>query len=170
MGTVAFVVIVGKEERIGAILGPHVVELRCIPQRLVGDLWHADWVRRWACTCGTEGFFGCVVHVILVVGRVDILAVPASGCWRIRLVSVLHTVRIGGCLRWEVMHSHDAAFAGLGWEIWGLRETSVLVLQTNKAKTGVLLRVFYSVGGGRSHGHAEALRMLAVHELNERYD
>jgi len=55
------------------------------------------------------------------------------------------------------MHSHDAAFAGLGWEIWGLRETSVLVLQTNKAKTGVLLRVFYSVGGGRSHGHAEAL-------------
>jgi len=77
VGTVAFVVIVRKEERIGAILGPHVVELRSIPQRLVGDLWHADWVRRWACTCGTEGFFGCVVHVILVVGRVDILAVPA---------------------------------------------------------------------------------------------
>lgn len=78
MSTIAFVVVIGKEEGVGAILGPHVAELRSIPKRLVGDLWHANRVRRRACACGTEGFFGCVIHVILVVGRVDIFAIPAT--------------------------------------------------------------------------------------------
>ena len=78
MGTVALVVVVRKEEGIGAVLGPHVTELCGIPERLVGNLWHADWVRRWACAGDSEGFLSCVVHVILVVGRVDVLAVPAT--------------------------------------------------------------------------------------------
>jgi hypothetical protein len=58
-------------------------------------LWHADRVRRWACTGGTEGFFGCVVHVVLVVGRIDVLTIPATGCWYQESVPVLHRVVTG---------------------------------------------------------------------------
>jgi hypothetical protein len=80
MGTVALVVIVGKEEWVGAVPGPHVAELRSIPECLIGDLWHTDWVRRRTWTSRSKGSLTCVVHVVLVVGRVDVLAIPASKC------------------------------------------------------------------------------------------
>jgi len=78
MGTVALVIVVRKEERVGAILGPHVAELGSIPECLIGNLWHAHWVRRRTCAGNSECLLGCVVHVILVVGRVDVLAIPAT--------------------------------------------------------------------------------------------
>ena len=81
MGAVALVVVVRKEERVGAILGPHVAELSSIPECLIGNLWHAHWVRRRTRASDSEGFLGCIVHVILVVGRVDVLAVPATDAY-----------------------------------------------------------------------------------------
>lgn len=81
MGTVALVVVVREEERVGAVLGPHVAELSSIPECLIGNLWHAHWVRRRTCASDSEGFLGCIVHVILVVGRVDVLAVPATDAY-----------------------------------------------------------------------------------------
>jgi len=80
MGTIALVVVVREEEGIGAILGPHAAELSSIPECLIGNLWHAHWVRRRTCAGNRECLLGCVVHMILVVGRVDVLAVPATGC------------------------------------------------------------------------------------------
>ena len=81
MGTVALVIVVRKEERVGAILGPHVAELSSIPECLIGNLWHAHWVRRWTCAGNSECLLGCVVHMILVIGRVDVLAVPATDAY-----------------------------------------------------------------------------------------
>ena len=77
MGTVAFVVIVRKEERIGAILGPHVVELRSIPQRLVGDLWHSGWGRLlWLCCTydldGWESRHSCRPSIWMLAYQVSI--------------------------------------------------------------------------------------------------
>jgi len=68
----------------------------------------------------------------------------------------------GRHLRGEVVHSHDATFAGLGWEVWALGEAGVLVLQTHEAKTWVFLRVFYRVGCRRTYSHSEALSGLVV--------
>jgi hypothetical protein len=79
MCTIALVVIVRQEERVGAVLGPHVVELRGIPERLVCDLWHADGMGSRAGFGISEGFVLRVVHVVLMVGGVDVFAVPAAG-------------------------------------------------------------------------------------------
>ena len=81
MGTIALVVVVGEEERVGAVFGPHVAKLRSIPECLIGNLWHAHWVGRRTCAGNRECLLGCVVHVILVVGRVDVLAVPATDAY-----------------------------------------------------------------------------------------
>lgn len=75
---VALVVVVAEEEGVRAVLGPHLIELSSVPERFVGDLRHAHRMGGGACTGRGEGFFGRVVHVVLVVGRVDVLAVPAS--------------------------------------------------------------------------------------------
>lgn len=78
MRAVSLVVIVAEEKGIRPILGPHLVKLRRVPERLIRDLRHADGMRLGARPSRCKGFLGCVVHVILVVGRVDVLAVPAS--------------------------------------------------------------------------------------------
>ena len=112
MRAIALVVVVTEEERVRPILGPHVAELRGIPERLVRQLGHAHRVRRGAGTSGCESFFRRVEHVVLVVRRVEVLAIPA---------------------RREVMHSHDATFARLRREVGCLGEPRVLVLETHKA-------------------------------------
>lgn len=78
MGSVAAAVAVAQEERVGAILGPHRVKLRGVPQRLVGYLRHADGVRGWAGAGGLECILCCVEHVGLVIRAIEVLAVPAS--------------------------------------------------------------------------------------------
>lgn len=86
--------VVGREaehERVG--LGgriPHEVELRGVPQGLVGDLRHAHGVRGWARPGGLEGLVGRVVHVSLVVWAIEVLAVPAGGKWSTVMTPPLH--------------------------------------------------------------------------------
>jgi len=61
----------------------------------------------------------CIVHVSLVVGTVEVLAIPASG---------------------EVMDSHDTTLAFLGREGIKFRESRQFVLQTDEHKAISLLR------------------------------
>jgi len=57
-----------------------VIELGRIPGGLKGHLRHADRVRVWACGSVREAIrVDSVVHVRLVVGAVEVLAIPA---WR----------------------------------------------------------------------------------------
>jgi hypothetical protein len=63
MRAVPLVVTVRQEEGIGAVLGPHVVELRRVPKRLVGDLRQVEVPRplcdKWTWTSfwnGTQGW------------------------------------------------------------------------------------------------------------------
>ena len=67
------------DKRIRRTGRPHAVELAGIPRRLVGYLRGAHGVSRWAGWSVDEavGFDG-VEHVGLVVGAVEVLAVPAS--------------------------------------------------------------------------------------------
>jgi hypothetical protein len=84
---VALIVAVAQEERIRAITGPHVGELSSIPERLVGDLRHADRVGCRAWSRVLESFFCGGEHVRLMVWAVDVFAVPASGyCQRDAIV------------------------------------------------------------------------------------
>jgi hypothetical protein len=71
------VIPITKKERITPVLRPHIIELRCIPKRLIRQLRHADRMGSRAGASGLEGFFRSAVHVVLVVGGVEILAVPA---------------------------------------------------------------------------------------------
>jgi hypothetical protein len=61
---------------------------------------------------------------------------------------------------YKVMNGHDAAFARLGWEIWKLGETCVLIGQTNKAKSNVLLCSVERVGSRTADSHSETLTSL----------
>ena len=75
---VAALVTVAEDEGVRAILRPHVFELGCVPERLVSQLRHADRVRGWARGSSSKAGWLCVVHVSLMVGAVEVLAVPAS--------------------------------------------------------------------------------------------
>jgi hypothetical protein len=79
MRTIPLIIIVRQEERIRPVLGPHVIELRRIPKRLVRYLWHAHGMRGRTWSGVLEGFVLRVEHVVLVVGRVGVFAVPAAG-------------------------------------------------------------------------------------------
>jgi len=132
VGTVALVVTHAQEERIRAILGPHGVELSCIPQSLIGYLWHTNWVRGWARTRGLEGSLYSVKHVRLVVRAVQILAIPACR---------------------EVVNSHNATFTWLVGEIRKLGESRPLSFQANEAQTIMFALI---VTGRAANGHSEA--------------
>jgi len=80
MGAVGIttLVTVAEDEGVRAILRPHIFELGCVPERLVSQLRHADRVRGWACASSSKAGWLRVVHVRLMVGAVEVLAVPAS--------------------------------------------------------------------------------------------
>lgn len=67
-------------EWLRAVLGPifGVVELARIPDRLVHQLWHRDWVgfRAWPSRIKSAGCW--VGHMVRVIHGIKILAVPAS--------------------------------------------------------------------------------------------
>jgi hypothetical protein len=66
-------------KRIRRPRSPQAVELGRIPDCLEGDLGHTDRVRGWAFTGICEAVVSDgVVHVRLVVGAVEIHAIPAS--------------------------------------------------------------------------------------------
>jgi len=69
---------VAEHERVAAILGPHVLEHGGVPERLVGELRHADGVGFRACGAGGKTGGLRIVHVSLVVGGVEVNAVPAA--------------------------------------------------------------------------------------------
>lgn len=82
MSRVALTVASAPNEWLRAVRGPQglVVELPRIPQSLIGDLGHANGMRGRARAAGGKSTVFCgIVHVILVVGAVEVLAVPASG-------------------------------------------------------------------------------------------
>ena len=68
VGAVALGTLEAEHERVGAVLRPHVLELRGIPEGLVSYLWHADRVGRWAWTGDAKGLLLGVKHMRLVVG------------------------------------------------------------------------------------------------------
>lgn len=74
----AFLVAVAEDEGVGAVGWPHVLKLGSVPERLVGELGHANGVRRRALGACAEAGGLRVVHVRLVVGAIKILAVPAA--------------------------------------------------------------------------------------------
>jgi hypothetical protein len=74
---VAIVAVVAQEEGIGAIRGPYIIELRCVPESFVRELRYAYRTGRGASAGGLEGFFGRVIHVVWMFGRVDVFSVPA---------------------------------------------------------------------------------------------
>ena len=84
VGAVALVAVHGLAEapdkRLGAIRGPHglVVEGTGIPHGLERQLGHADGMRGRAGTGSDEPSAAAVVHVVLVVGAVEVFTVPAA--------------------------------------------------------------------------------------------
>lgn len=79
----ARVVAVAEVEGLRAVGGPEalVVEGRRVPDDFVHELWNADWVRGRAAAAEAEevgGAAGRVGDVRLVIGRVEVLAVPAA--------------------------------------------------------------------------------------------
>jgi hypothetical protein len=81
---------------------------------------------------------------LLMIGTIEVLAIPAG---------------------WEVVHSHDAALACLGGEIWKLRETCVLVLEADEAQADVTFGLIQGVCGRGADRHAEALLLLTLNNL-----
>jgi hypothetical protein len=74
----SLLVTVAQDEGVAAIRGPHVGELGGIPQSLIRDLGNTDGVGCGARAGVLERVADGVVHVSLVVGRIEVLAIPAS--------------------------------------------------------------------------------------------
>jgi hypothetical protein len=70
------------DERVGAVGGPErlVGEFAYVPHDLVHDLGQLGGVGRWACAAAGGAGALAICDVRLVVGRVEVLAVPAAGC------------------------------------------------------------------------------------------
>jgi hypothetical protein len=106
---VASVVTVAEIEGVAAVRGPVslVVELGRVPDNLEHELGNLDRVSRGAGGSGSEevcGSGGRVSDVVLVVGAVEVDAVPASTG-----LLVIHIVREAmGSLRWEEDVGTDA--------------------------------------------------------------
>lgn len=84
MLAVSGVVSRAQVEGLGSVLGPLrlVVELSGVPDHLVHQLGDADGVGRWARASETEEVRGAgrgVGDVVLVVGGVEVLSIPAAG-------------------------------------------------------------------------------------------
>ncbi len=130
-------IVVAPDEGLRAVRRPQglVVVVSRVPHGLKGDLRHANGVRGRASTGSDESSFPCVVHVILVVGAIEVLAVPAGG---------------------EVMNRHNPSWARLFRELCRLGEPSHDVLQTSVAQTGV----GSGLASRAANSHTEALKPL----------
>jgi hypothetical protein len=138
MGTVgvALGITVAEDKRILPVRRPHISELGGIPKSLVSHLWHTDGMRRWACgTSGKSSRLG-VIHVRLVVGTIEVLAVPACG---------------------KVVLSHNAAFAWLLREVIDLREPRGFGIKAGEPKALVLDKSICALSRAANR-HTEARR------------
>lgn len=138
----------GPDERLGSILGPVllVVELSGVPVDLVEELAHADGVGGRAGAAGLEGAALRVRHVRHVVGRVQVLAIPARG---------------------EAEGRHDAHGARLRREVDDLRVAGVDVLEAGVGELPETLDLLAAAGGNVADVHAETL-MLSVSRKKKR--
>lgn len=87
-----------------------------VPHDLVHDLGKLDGVRGRAATTASGAGTGGVVDVALVVGAVEVLAVPAS----VRYVSSRFPIipdQQGGHLRWEDDGLADHLACSIGWDV-----------------------------------------------------
>jgi hypothetical protein len=100
-------------------------------------LRRTDRMGTGAWTCFAEASFGSTVHMRLVVGAIEILAVPARG---------------------EVVDGHDAGGAGLPREAWSLAAPGHDSPQAGVSKAWLGFCAVESVRCGIAGRHAEALR------------
>jgi len=131
---IALAVIEAPNKRLRAVRGPQrlVVEHGRVPHGLIRHLWHSDGVRGRASSCRDETSLHGAVHVVLVVGTVEVLAVPARG---------------------EMVDGHDASRAGVLREVVGLATASVDVPETCITEP----RVLAVLDCGAADSHAETL-------------
>lgn len=126
-------VIVTHDEWVWCALWPLAVELSGVPQCLVGDLWHTDGMGGGAWSVILESIANGVIHVRLVVGRIEGLAIPAPSVMWVLSRSALHKKQSNS--RREVMHSHDASSASLLGEHVELGEARAFVDQAHEFQT-----------------------------------
>jgi hypothetical protein len=130
MLTVAGVVAGGKIERVGLSLGPEAVELGGVPHNLVHQLRDSDGMSGGTVASKTqEGSWAAdgVGDVVLVVGTVEILAIPAcrevnvgsntTGAWSRR-----ESLGIDSKSDGQVKHSGQVMI----WFCWGVDSLVVL--------------------------------------------
>lgn len=135
VGAIPEGVVVTHNERIRGTCRPHVVELGRIPYGLIGELGNANWMRCGAGAGVLEGVSDGVVHVRLVVGRVERFSIPA---------------------RREVMDGHDATLAGRCGERIELGESGTQVDQANKLEAERLLSFRVGVTDDHSESRCES--------------
>jgi len=101
VGTITFAVVKAPDKGLRVVRGPQglVVEHGRIPHGFKSDLGHPDRMRGRAGAGSYKCTLASVVHVILVVGAVKVLAVPAC---------------------WEVMDGHNTGWARFSGEIGSL--------------------------------------------------
>lgn len=126
----------GPHERLPAVgeVRRVAVERARVPHSLEQDLREPHGVRRRAGAAGLEGARLRVRDVVLVVGRVEVLAVPA---------------------RREPVVRHDAAGARLRREADGLRRARALVLHADVGQLPELPRFLAVVVGRVADEHPE---------------
>jgi len=135
MSPIPVIIHIRPNKRLRSIFWPHVIKRGRIPHRFVRDLRHTDRVGTGTWTCFAEAAFGGTVHMRLVVGAIEILAVPARG---------------------EVVDSHDAGGAGFAGEAWSLTAPGHDRPQTGVSKAGLGFCAVERVRCGTAGCHAEA--------------
>lgn len=134
---------------------PQMVKAPCFPDRLVRHLRHADGVRSWAFRSWHVKAISCdgVVHVRLMIGAVEFLAVPTptGSVGKISQTSKCEEVI---CSRWEVMRGEDAAWA------WLVRKLSALPASGTVGCETLVSQADLGTSGARrvADRHAEPLR------------
>jgi len=125
------------DKRLRSILGPVllVVELLGVPNNLVHELGHADGVRGRARATALEGASLGVRHVALVVGAVEVLAVPAC---------------------WETHIGHDAVCAGGLGKIHAFGVSGACILQTRVGYLSVFICLLLGPVRRLADKHAES--------------
>ena len=141
-----------------------VVELCRVPDDLEEELRDLDRVRRRARSVVLKRARRRVGDVRHVVGRVEVLAVPAAG--QVKLSSVGCSVyQIRGMredIRWKADVGHDAGRAGLSGEVKRLAGASHDGLQARVGQLAEALRLLFGAVALLADEHAEALRGALV--------
>lgn len=111
-------------------------------------------MRTRACTSRREGLDSGVIHVVLMIGRINIFAIPAA--WE---VVDLITISVFASIPLQISsYRHNPALARLRRKIRQLRESRILIRQANEAESMMTFCSIQRASSRRSNGHAEPLR------------